>query len=162
MGNYKLNRFNLLKRRSCNNSIFPHKIPATTAGRIYKKVISLPFNSSSESKFDSGTSKVGKQPRNIKWEVNFVTYKQNYNPNRCFSKGLGAYCQKISIGGQWTLQELRLHINLLELKAINLVLLTFNKMFSLEVAHFYVDNTTVLSYLMKMGCERQLGVQKFS
>ena len=103
MGNYKLNRF----------SIFPNKIPATTASRIYKKAISLTFNSSSDSKFTSGTSKVGKQPRNVKWEVNFVTYKQNYYPNRCFSKGLGAYCQKISIGGQWTLHELGLHINLL-------------------------------------------------
>ena len=32
---------------------------------------------------------VGKQLRNTKKEVNFVTYKQNYNPSRCFSEGLG-------------------------------------------------------------------------
>ena len=32
---------------------------------------------------------VCKQPRNIKWEVSFVTHKQSYNPNRCFSRGLG-------------------------------------------------------------------------
>ena len=30
------------------------------------------------------------------------------NPSRCFSKGLGAYCQKISIGLR-ILQKLRLH-----------------------------------------------------
>ena len=30
-----------------------------------------------------------KQPRNIKWKVIFATYKQNYNPNRYFSEGLG-------------------------------------------------------------------------
>ena len=47
-------------------------------------------------------------------------------------KGWGAYCQEMSIGSQWTLEESRLHINPLERKAINLVLLTF-------------------SYLMKMG-----------
>ena len=40
----------------------------------------------------------------------------------------------MSIGGQWTLQKSRLHINLLELKAINLALLTFHKMFSLKAA----------------------------
>ena len=114
--------------------IFTNKISATTASGMYKKEISLPFNSSLEPKFNSGTNMVGKQPRNIKWEVNFVTHKQNYNPNRCFSEGLGAYCQKMSIGGQWTLQESRLHISLLELKAINLALLTFHKMFSLKAA----------------------------
>ena len=97
---------------------------------------------------------VGKQPRNIKCEVNFVTHKQNYKPNKCFSEGLGAYCQKMSIGVQWTLQESRLHVSLLELKALNLALLTFHKMFVLKAAHFQVDNTTVLSHLMKMGATR--------
>ena len=32
---------------------------------------------------------MGKQPRNIKWKVIFATYRQNYNPNRYFSEGLG-------------------------------------------------------------------------
>ena len=62
----------------------------------------------------------------------------------------GAYCQKISIRGQLTLQESRLHISVLELKVINLALLIFHKMFSLNAGHFQVDNTTALSYLMKM------------
>ena len=56
----------------------------------------------------------------------------------------------MSIGGQWNLQESRLHISLLELKAINLALLTFYKLFSLKAAHFPVDNATALSYLMKI------------
>lgn len=41
--------------------------------------------------------------------------------------------------------------NLLALKAINLVLITFYKMLSPKLAHFQVDNTAVLSFLMKMG-----------
>ena len=57
----------------------------------------------------------------------------------------------MSIGGQFALQESRLHISLLELKAIDLALLTFHKMFSLKAPHFQVDNTTGLLYLMKMG-----------
>ena len=57
----------------------------------------------------------------------------------------------MSIGGQWILQESRLHISLLELKAIYLTLLTFQKMFSLKAAHFQVVNTTALSYMMTMG-----------
>ena len=84
-----IDRLTLLNSISCDASIFINKISATTASEIYKKTISLPLNSSPEPKFNSGTSMVGKQPRNIKWEVNFVAYKQNYNPRRCFSEGLG-------------------------------------------------------------------------
>ena len=146
--------FTLLNSASSKASIFANKISATTANGMYRKAISLPLNSSSEPKFNSGTNMVGKQPRNIKCEVNFVTHKQNYKPNKCFSEGLGAYCQKMSIGVQWTLQESRLHVSLLELKALNLALLTFHKMFVLKAAHFQVDNTTVLSHLMKMGATR--------
>ena len=37
---------------------------------------------------------VGKQPRNITWRVNFVAYKQNYNPNRCLPEGWGNTVRK--------------------------------------------------------------------
>lgn len=141
----------MLNSTNCDASIFTNKISATTASGIYKKTIFLPLNSSSESKFNSGISIEGKQSKNIKWKVSFVTFKQNYNLNRCFSEELGAYRQKISTGGQWILQESRLRINLLELKAINLALLTFHKMFSLKIANFQVDKATILLYLMKMG-----------
>ena len=66
-------------------------------------------------------------------------------------KGWETCIQKMSIAGQWTLQESRLHINLLELKAINLALIIFHKIFSLKAPHFQVDNTTTLLYLIKMG-----------
>jgi len=57
-------------------------------------------------------------------------------------KGWGVYCQKVSTGGRWTLQESNFHINVLELLAIKLALLTFSRMFKLRSVHFQVDNTT--------------------
>ena len=66
-------------------------------------------------------------------------------------KGWGAYCQKVSTGGQWSLQESKLRINVLELLTIKLALLTFSKMFNLSLVHFQVDNMSAFSYLMKMG-----------
>ena len=51
MGNYKLDRFILFNSTSCDTSILTNQISATSG--IYKKAISLPLNSSSESKFDS-------------------------------------------------------------------------------------------------------------
>ena len=68
-----------------------------------------------------------------------------------FKKGCGAYCQKVLIGGQWSLQESSLHINVLELLAIKLALLMFSKMFNLKSIHFQVNNMSALSYLMKIG-----------
>ena len=50
----------------------------------------------------------------------------------------------------WTLQESTLHINFLELKAVNLTLLTFQKIFLLKAVVYQMDNqwTTIL---MRMG-----------
>ena len=92
--NYKLDRFTLLNSTSGDTNIFTNKLSAATASGIYKKAISLPLNSSSEPKFNSETNMVGKPPRNITWEVTFVTHKQKYNLNRCFSEGLGHTVRK--------------------------------------------------------------------
>ena len=69
-------------------------------------------------------------------------------------KGWGAFCQSKSIGGEWTLQESALHINVLEFKAVKLALLIFVKILQLDKAHFQRDNMTALSYLVKMGGTR--------
>ena len=71
----------MLNSTCCDASIFTNKISATTACGIYEKAVFLPLNSSSESKFSSGNSIMGKQPKNIKWKVNFFTFKQKYNLN---------------------------------------------------------------------------------
>ena len=71
--NYKLYRFTFLNSTSCNTGIFTNTISATTTSGIYKKAISLLLNSSSEPNINSGTSTVGEKPRNIQYEVNFVT-----------------------------------------------------------------------------------------
>ena len=73
-------------------------------------------------------------------------------------KGWGAVCQGISTGRQWLKEEQLLHINVLELKAVKLALLTFNKQKSLKAVHFQIDNTTALLYLVKMGGNRELNV----
>ena len=63
-------------------------------------------------------------------------------------KGWSALCEGISTGGQWSKEEKLLHINVLELKAVKLALLTFNKRKTLKAVHFQIDNTTALLYLV--------------
>ena len=66
-------------------------------------------------------------------------------------KARGAVCQGISTGGgQCSMEEHFLHINVLELKAIKLALLIFSEQKSLKAVHFQIDNTTALLYLVKM------------
>ena len=67
------------------------------------------------------------------------------------SGGWGAECQGQSTGGPWTMEEKKLHINVLELLAAELGLKTFTKLKEVSSIHLRMDNTTALSYLAKMG-----------
>ena len=103
VGNYKLDRFTFLNSTISDASIFTNKISATTASGIYKKAIFLPLNSLSE------------PVQELIWLVNNLEISNGksfaslinraINQTDASQKGWGAYCQKISIGGQWTLQE---------------------------------------------------------
>ena len=44
----------------------------------------------------------------------------------------------------------QLHINVLEMKVVKLALLAYHKQFQMKAIHFQIDNTTALSYLVKM------------
>ena len=53
--------------------------------------------------------------------------------------------------GYWSREERVLHINVLEMIAIKLALLSFHKMMNFRSVHLQVDNNIVLSYFLKMG-----------
>ena len=77
---------------------------------------------------------------------NFLTIKTEAS-----KKGWGAVCQGIPTGEELNLQEQQLHINALQMKAAKLALLEYHKQFQMKAIHFQIDNTTSLSYLVKMG-----------
>ena len=68
--------------------------------------------------------------------------------------GLGATCKGVRIGGAWSKEEQKLHNNILELLAVKLALVAFTKNQNLKSVHFQIDNTTVLSYLLKIAGTR--------
>ena len=61
-------------------------------------------------------------------------------------------------GWRWLNEEQLLHIKLLELKAVKLALLAFNKQKTLTAVHFQIDNTNALLYLVKNGRNREPNV----
>ena len=72
------------------------------------------------------------------------------------TKGWGATCNGISTGGMWSAQEMKYHINILELLAVKLAIQTFTKYRDVKAIHLQVDNIVALTYLMKMGGTQNL------
>ena len=70
-------------------------------------------------------------------------------------EGWGASCEDQSIGGRWDDEEILLHINVLELKAIYYALRSFCKKDNLHI-EIMTDNTTALAYVKHMGGVRSI------
>lgn len=66
-------------------------------------------------------------------------------------KGWGANCAGVVKGGKWSLSAKALLINRLELLALKNAVLTFTKNKQLDCMYMQMDNTAVLSYLLKIG-----------
>lgn len=59
-------------------------------------------------------------------------------------KGSGASCQGITTGSQWPSFEKTWHINIVELEAVRLAVLSFTKFRKLNSNHLQLDNMTAL------------------
>ena len=70
------------------------------------------------------------------------------NPNGCFQNRLGVICQGTTVGGTWSYQERTKHINVLELFAVKLPILTFTKRKSVTSLHLQIENMTALPALL--------------
>ena len=51
------------------------------------------------------------------------------------------FCQENPTGGR-TLQEDKMHINILELNAVKLALMSFHRQIKMTAIHFQIENTT--------------------
>ena len=129
MGSERPFRFSLLNSTDSATSYATNQVFTTAANSSYKK------NPSYQSAMYLNQDSL----QELQWWFNnqeicngklIVSNLQNSDTIRCLQKGLGAYCQKVSIGGQWSLQESSLHINVLELLAIKLAFLTLSNVLS--------------------------------
>ena len=76
--------------------------------------------------------------------------------------GWGAACRNQSTGGSWSQKEQQEHINVLELRAAQLGLLTFVPRFKATSVHIQMDNVVALKYLLKMGGTKSLEMNQIS
>ena len=67
------------------------------------------------------------------------------------NEGWGAHLDQSSIKGLWSEQEKRLHINVLELRAVSLALRQFKDQCQNQTVLVATDNSTVVAYINKQG-----------
>ena len=67
------------------------------------------------------------------------------------NKGWGAHLEQVSTKGLWSDREKRLHINILELKAVSLALQSFKDECQNQTVLVATDNSTVVAYINKQG-----------
>ena len=67
------------------------------------------------------------------------------------NEGWGAHLDQSSIKGLWSDREKRLHINVLELKAVSLALRSFKDQCQNQTVLVATDNSTVVAYINKEG-----------
>ena len=67
------------------------------------------------------------------------------------NKGWGAHLEQSSTQGLWSEQEKRLHLNVLELKAVSLALRQFKDKCQNQTVLVATDNSTVVAYINKQG-----------
>ena len=65
--------------------------------------------------------------------------------------GWGTYLQDLSAIGVCTKEEINLHINILEMKVIQLALTAFRDQIMGESVDLMSDNATVVAYMKKQG-----------
>ena len=75
------------------------------------------------------------------------------------TKGWKATWSGISTGKMWSAQEMKYHINILELLAVKLAIQTFIKYRDVKAINLQIDNIVALTYLMKMGGTRNRTLQ---
>ena len=71
------------------------------------------------------------------------------------NEGWGTHLDQSSTKGLWSDQEKRLHINVLELKAVSLALRSFKDQCQNQTVLVATDNSTVVAYINKQGGTQQ-------
>ena len=74
---------------------------------------------------------------------------QSFIPKDGSNEGWGAHLEQAK--GLWSVREKRLHINVLELKAVSLALQNFTDQCQNQTVLVATDNSTVIAYINKQG-----------
>ena len=151
-----LNTSNREVRVNCSGSSTSETSSASFAKTTNQSVQGnqiLPNKNCFGQKFSGRVTLVDKEPVTFQWEITTPSTCRHVHDNRCLPGQGGVHLAKANQQGVHGQERNKnyVHINVLELKAIKLALLTFTKFRKINHLHLQIDNMTALSYLLKMG-----------
>ena len=99
-----------------------------------------------------GAAMVDSQSQTKQRQVTIDSKPSIVDSVKCFNERLGGLQSGTLNEGPWSNLVTREHINVLELKAAKLAIMTFTKMLpDVKVVHLRMNNMVALSYIKKMG-----------
>ena len=150
--NDSIDRASFINSNSCSSSTFAVPIFATSTNSRVSREEKLQCTGSVIKRSEGGNSVVDIKPDAVQRETSNLTSPSIDHNFRCLSSGLGAASQGQTTEGPWTAEEQKHHINILELKAAKLAILTFIRMHpEVKSIHLQTDDIVGLSYIVKMG-----------
>ena len=144
-------RASYVNNPSCPSSATKQSFPPTTANSSLERKEVLSGKHNFEQKLVTGTFMVDKKLGDFQWASLLKQVPQFVLQTDASLTGWGAALQGKSIGGTWSFQERKWHINELELLAVKLALQTFLKSQNFTSIHIQMDNIVALTYLKRMG-----------
>ena len=91
-----------------------------------------------------------REPAVLQWPNLFQLNSQVIIQTDTSLTGWEAVCNGVQTSGKWSEEERTLHINVLELLAIKLALLSFTMGEKVKAIHYQIEDKVALSYLLKM------------
>ena len=137
--------------------------PGVEFGKLYYRQLEIEKNialKANKGNYDASLSLTSRAQSELRWWVENVDHSFNPvshgNPQVTLTTdasklGWGAHVDSNATQGRWTIEESQLHINELELKAIEFAVRAFSS--CLEGKHVKVesDNSTAVTYINSMG-----------
>ena len=102
-------------------------VSSAAANIIFKGKPLISAKNSSKPPIKNRITMVDNKSGSLQWPIINSASCTGSHTDRCLNKGLGATCNGISTGGMWSAQKMKYHINILELLAVKLAILTFTK-----------------------------------
>ena len=122
--------------------------------RLHQYLDDWLIRSQSQEEAQVNTQAVVDLTQSLGWIIN--QEKSELKPTQVFftdtsNEGWGAHLDQNSTKGLWSDWEKRLHINVLELKAVSLALRNFKDQCQNQTVLVATDNSTVVAYINKQG-----------
>ena len=146
-----ISRSSIIHHTNSSSSSDSILLPAASISVIPERRNVLQRENYSKRSGTGGTAVVDRKPKILQWEVSNSGQASESNTDRCPTGRLGSQLYGCGDWGKTVVEERKLHINILELLAVENSILAFTKEKTINPIDIQTDNTTALSYLLKMG-----------